>query len=251
MPTSRTKISSLPAGDEAVQRANYWPFAVARAVPLLAAGLIVTFSADHSASFGLTVFGGFALVNGVVVSVLARRRLISTGVQGLLISAGVISVVLGVVALVLRGDGVSALLLVLSGWAALTGALELYAGLRCRGRHVASGDFLTVGGLTALAAVVFVLIPPEYSQRFVGPDNVRRVLDAAVVAVGLLGAFAVILAVFLTVAGLSAKWGTQVQSTGDAPLSAPDTDPTAPRATDDHTEDPTPPSSDIWKGHTQ
>jgi hypothetical protein len=38
---------------------------------------------------------------------------------------------------------------------------------------------------------------------------VKRVLDASVVAVGALGAWAAVTTVFLVIAGLSAKWGTQ------------------------------------------
>ncbi|MBC7519247.1 MAG: hypothetical protein H7248_10305 [Microbacteriaceae bacterium] len=210
------RSAPLSSVDEAAQRAGYWPFALARVIPLLLAGLVVTFSADHSASFGLQVFGGFALLNGLTVTVLAYRRLILIGAaRAFLIASGVISVLSGGCALMLQRDGVSALFLVLTVWAALTGALELYAGMRCRGRHVASGDLMTVGALTALAAIIFVLIPPEFSQQFVGPDHVKRVLDAAVVAVGLFGAYAIILAVFLTVAGLSMKWGTQSPPRGD------------------------------------
>jgi len=72
-----------------------------------------------------------------------------------------------------------------------------------------------VGGLTVLAALAFVLIPPDYRQTYAGPDHVKRVLDASVVAVGALGAWAAITSVFLVIAGLSAKWGTQ------APVPAP------------------------------
>ena len=220
---SKNSLRSVPLSsvDDAAQRAGYWPFALARVVPLLLAGLVVTFSADHSASFGLRVFGAFAILNGLVITVLAYRRLILTGVRGILVAGGAVSVVLGCCALLLQGDGVSGLFLALTVWAALTGALELYAGLRCRGRHVASGDLMTVGALTAVAALVFVMIPPQFSQKFVGPDHVKRVLDAAVVAVGLFGAYAIILAVFLTVAGLSVKWGTQSTQNGDTAESEP------------------------------
>lgn len=215
MSKSSSKSWLLSPADDAAQRAGYWPFALVRAILLLVTGLVVTFSADHSAAFGLTVFGVFAILNGLAISVLTWRRLIHTNLRGLLISGGVISGLLGITALTLRSGGVSALFLVLTVWAALTGALELYAGLRCRCRHAASGDFMTVGAFTAVAAVVFVLIPPEFSQRFVGPDHVKRILDAAVVAVGLFGAYAIILAVFLGVAGLSMKWGTQTPPVAD------------------------------------
>ena len=97
-------------------------------------------------------------------------------------------------------------------WAALSGALELYSGIRVRGRFPAATDWLTVGAFTAAAAVVFVLVPPEYRHSFTGPDGVARVLDSSVVAVGLLGAYAAIVAVYLLVGGFSAKWGTVTEA---------------------------------------
>lgn len=194
--------------DDAAQRAAYWPLPVARALPAAAAAVVITFSADHSATFGLTVFGAFAILSGLVVAVLGWSR-IPAGLRGILVAQGVVSVLLGAFSLTLRTGGVASLFLVVSSWAAITGALELYLGLRTRRRHAASADWIAGGVLTAALAIVFVLIPPEFTQQFTGPDEVPRVLDSAVVAVGLLGAYAAIMAVYLAIAGLSAKWGTQ------------------------------------------
>lgn len=194
--------------DDPAQRAAYWPLPIARAIPAAALALVITFSADHSATLGLTAFGAFAIVSGVVVAVLARRRMGRTAVGNVYLAQGVVSAVLGAIAFALP-RGVASLFLVLTVWAALTGALEIYSGMRSRGRHPASPDLVSVGAITAAAAIVFVLIPPEFAQRFTGPDGVARVLDAAIVAVGLLGAYAAIIAVYLVIAGLSAKWGTQ------------------------------------------
>ena len=194
--------------DDPAQRAAYWPLPIARAIPAAVVAVIITFSADHSATLGLLSFGGFALVTGILISVISWRRLGGAAVCPYLVAQGIVSIALGALALLLP-RGVPSLFLVVTVWAALTGALELYSGLRARRRHVASGDLLTVGAITAAAALVFVLIPPEFAEQFTGPDGVERVLDSAVVAVGLLGAYAAIIAVFLVIAGLSAKWGTQ------------------------------------------
>ncbi len=53
-----------------------WIVALLRAVPALALGLVITFSSDHSATFGLVAFGVFALVTGAVVLVAALRGLV-------------------------------------------------------------------------------------------------------------------------------------------------------------------------------
>jgi len=211
-----------PLGGDATQRAAYWPIPIARAAPAAALALVITFSADHSARFGLIVFGIFGIVAGIVLAIVGWRRLAGSGVRSYFLTQAVITFLAGVVALLLadghsRGSEVKFLFLIVTIFAAVTGFLELYSGVRSRGRFVASGDWIAVGALTVIAALAFVLIPPDYRQNYVGPDHVKRVLDASVVLVGALGAWAAITTVFLVIAGLSAKWGTQ--ATGKSPTS--------------------------------
>ncbi len=194
--------------DEKAQRGAYWPLPIARAVPAAALAIVITFSADHSARLGLLVFGAFAVATGMIVTVFAVRRLGVSGVRPTLIAQGIVSIVFGLAALVATSGGVPAFFLVVSGWAAITGALELYSGARTRGRFAASGDWFIVGGITVVTALVFVLLPPDFRQEFVGEERVSGVLDSSIVGVGLLGAYAAIVAVFLVIAGLSARWGT-------------------------------------------
>ena len=52
-------------------------------------------------------------------------------------------------------------------------------------------------------------MPPGLHQNIRTAEGTTGVLDASVVAVGILGAYAAILAVYLLIAGFSAKWGTQ------------------------------------------
>jgi hypothetical protein len=76
---------------------------------------------------------------------------------------------------------------VLSIWAAVTAALELYAGYRHRDRAIAR-EWLTAGAFTALLAIV------------VGAFQVNDVY-----AVGLFGAYGAILGVYLVIAGISLR----------------------------------------------
>ena len=196
------------ARDEVVQRAAYWPVPIARAIPLAGLALVITFSTNHSAHFGLLSFGVFGIVGGIVVAVMAYLRLGSSRVRSYLVAQGAITFLAGALALALNNGGVRALFFTLTFFAAITGFLELYSGLRSRRRFVASGDWVAVGAFTALAALVFLLVPPDYHDAFTA-DGVHGVIDAAVMVVGLLGAYAAIVAVYLVIAGLSAKWGTQ------------------------------------------
>lgn len=195
--------------DDADQRAAYWVLPLVRAIPAAALAIAITFSADHSAAFGLTAFAVFGILSGTAVGIVSWLRLAPSGARPYLVAHGAITVAAGLFALAVRDGGVAALFLVLTVFAAITGFLELYLGLRTRRRFVASNDWLTVGVVTAIAAVVFVLIPPGYRQSFEGAENVSGVIDSSVIAVGLLGAYAAIIAVYLLIAAFSAKWGTQ------------------------------------------
>lgn len=206
--------------DNAAQRARYWPMPIARFVPAAAFAVVITFSADHSAQFGLIAFGGYGVVAGIVLAIVAWLRLKESGARPYFLVQAVVTFVAGVVASLVSsghsgGGEVKLLFLIVTIFAAVTGFLELYSGVRSRRRYVASGDWMSVGLITIGAALVFVVIPPDYRQNFTGPDHVKRVLDASVVVVGVLGAWAAISAVFLIIAGLSAMWGPPA-----APVSA-------------------------------
>lgn len=222
--------------DDSVQRAAYWPIPIARAIPAAAYALVITFSADHSPQFGLITFGIFGIVAGIVLAVLAWYRLVGTPVRSFFLAQAGVTTAAGATALLLNGGGVGDLLLIVTIFAAITGVLELYSGLRTRGRFVASGDWMAVGAFTAVTGLVLVLIPPDYLQTYLGPDHVRRVLDASLTAVGVLGAYAAIVTVYLVIAGLSAKWGPQAAAVPNAAVAAQTTaDPTAAAAESEST----------------
>ncbi|MFJ3028049.1 DUF308 domain-containing protein [Curtobacterium sp. NPDC087080] len=203
--------------DDAGQRARYWPIPVLRAVPAAVVALVITFSSNHAAGYGLLLFGAFVVVDAVVLGWAALRRMPADGrSRATTLVQSVVSLVSGVAALATNGVGLPAFITVVVGWAVLTGAVELAQGIRARGRSPFARDWTTIGGLTLLLAVAFLLTPPDYSQQLGGVEQVTGTLDAAVVLVGLLGAYLAIAAVFHVIAGLSHKWGTT------APAAAPD-----------------------------
>jgi uncharacterized membrane protein HdeD (DUF308 family) len=149
---------------------------------------VITFSPNHSPELGLLVFGVWAIVSGLVVGALSLRLLADRGIRSLVLVNAVVTVAAGLLAVTVPG-GLPFLLYLVSVWAAVTGFVELFAGLRARGRTPAARDWIAAGGFTALLAVVFLLLPPD-----------------AVTAVGLLGAYFVILGVYLVIGGFSLKW---------------------------------------------
>jgi uncharacterized membrane protein HdeD (DUF308 family) len=192
--------------DNILHAGRYWPWVLVRALPAAVVAVVITFSADHSTILGYMMFGALAVSTGVVVALSSVLALDAGVVRGCLLAQGVIGVLLGIVALVFPGAGLGFLLLLVGAWAALTGFLELYSGLRSRRRSDSAKDWLFAGGLTVALAVVVLLIPADYSQPFTGPDGVERALTASIVLVGLIGAYSAVLGVFLVIAGLSLKW---------------------------------------------
>jgi uncharacterized membrane protein HdeD (DUF308 family) len=168
---------------------GYWIVPIARAVLALVPAIVITFTTDHSAAFGSTVFGAFAIVTGVVVAILSSRTLPDRATRTLFLMQGIVGVLAGVLALVFSSGGLGFFLYLVTVWAAVTGFLELYSGVRVRGRTASARDWMIAGAATAVLALVFLLLPPN-----------------AVVAVGLFSAYLVLLGVYLAIAGLSLKW---------------------------------------------
>jgi uncharacterized membrane protein HdeD (DUF308 family) len=188
-----------------VHSARYWFVPLLRAVPAAIVAVIITFSADHSTTLGYFTFGAFALVSGIAVGVGSYLAL-DARPRTMFIVQAIIGIALGIAALAFAGSGLPFLLFLMSGWAAFTGFLELYSGLRGRARIASSRDWIFAGGLTAVLAIVVLVIPADYQQAFTGPDDVERQLTASVIIVGVFGAYAALLAVYFVIAGLSLKW---------------------------------------------
>jgi uncharacterized membrane protein HdeD (DUF308 family) len=187
----------------------YWVLVLARAVVAAIAAFVVTFSADHSAEFGLIVFGVFTLATGAVL-IAGSRSAVAPGIQRTIFTIqAIVGLAVGIAAIALSWLGLPLLILLVSSWAAITGFLELYLGLRSRGRVDHARDWVFAGAFTALFAVVTILIPADFSQAYTGPDNVERFLTAAVIIVGALGAYGAILGIYLVIAALSLKWAVQ------------------------------------------
>ncbi len=169
-----------------------------RAVIALVAGLAVTFSADHSPLFGFIVCGIFATLGGIATVVVAGD---TPADRALEIGRGVVSCAAGVCALSLCFSTVGLFIFLVSAWAAITGFLEIYVGIRANPRWVASREARVVGGLTAILALVELLIPAD-----------------SVLAIGLFGAYAMLVGTYSMIAGLSLRWNTGTNGESEPPF---------------------------------
>jgi uncharacterized membrane protein HdeD (DUF308 family) len=148
--------------------------------------VVVTFSADHSAAFGLVVLGWFAIVQGLVLALGAGSAAITPVGRALVVARALVLVVLGALALALPGGGLGALLLLETVAFLVTGALEVLSGLRRPDATAGSRDAVTVGGLELIVGAMLSVLPPD-----------------AIFAVGVLGMWAAVVAVYLGIAAAS------------------------------------------------
>jgi hypothetical protein len=173
-----------------------WAGPVLRAVPALVVGLIITFTANHSPALGLSMLGAFGLATAITVTVSGMMLSAGEPLRSLHVGLAVIAGLVGALALVVlavMGAGLAMLLLLVGGYAVIAGAFELVWGIRHRGRSPFARDAVVVGIATLALAVVLALVGDPVS------------------AVGFFGAYAVMLAVFLLIAGFSLKWSTPVK----------------------------------------
>jgi hypothetical protein len=189
--------------------AAYWYAPLARAVPAAALACVITFAGGfYTPEYGLASFGGFAIVTGLLGILLSARVLARDASRTLFLIQSVVSVAAGIGALVGMNGGLPVLLVVISLWGVVTGFLELFAGIRVRRGRAVGRDWIFIGGLTILLAVVALVIPPDYVQHYNAPgDGGSRVLNTSVMIVGALGVYGAIAAVYLAIAGFSLRWG--------------------------------------------
>lgn len=185
--------SDAPAAGYTAPARSPWLAPVLRAVPAVIAGLIITFTADHSPTVGLIMLSVYGLGSALVLLATAGRMGGAEPVRGLHRGLALVAAIAGGLALVVLVSGTAGLallLLLVGGYAVIAGALELVWGIRHRDRSGFARDAVVIGvGTLALALVL----------AFVGDP---------VSAVGFFGAYAVMLGVYLAIAGVSLRLGT-------------------------------------------
>ena len=188
---------------------------LARAAFAAIAAVMVTFSPDHSAVIGLSIFSGFALATGLVL-VAAGWFVYTVDTRWPSVGIGTLSVIAGMAAGIaqLRNDTMFFVIVII--WALLTGLVETITGARAlraaRGlprtdaARTESRDSVTVGILTILLGLGLLLVPTTYALRYTIEDaNATFTLTGIIIGVGIFGAYAAIVAVYLAIAGLSPR----------------------------------------------
>jgi uncharacterized membrane protein HdeD (DUF308 family) len=194
-------------------RERFWMVEIGRAVVMAVPAIAITFtnhypeSVDGSPSvphvdsqafyvsldtLGLIVFGVFAILGGLVAGFGAFTR-VDAVTRRVMLGQGVVGAVLGVIAIAVSGNGgAGALIYITCAWAALSGIADLVCGFRGRrlGEKALARDWFVVAAFTLVLAGILLLIPSD-----------------VVLALGLFGAYAAIMTVYLVIGGLSLLWG--------------------------------------------
>lgn len=167
----------------------YSVLALARSTLLVVFGLVVAFTSNHSARFGLLAFGLLVALASVVVAWLAGAVSATPQAKSLHWWQALVGIVVGALAMALNQAGVVFLLWTIVLWAVLTGAAEWVAGWRMARTHILRRDWMVQGVMTLLLALVVLAQPAD-----------------SVAVIGLLGAWAMIQGVYGIIAGLSDRW---------------------------------------------
>jgi len=169
----------------------YYAVALTRSVSLLITGLLIAFTQNPPPQFGLVVFGAFALVTSVSLGVLARGSVMTAQARGLHMWQALVSLVVGALALGLSQAGTLLLLWAIVLWAVLVGVAEIFAGWRLPPGAGTRTDWMVQGAMTVVLALIVLTQQAD-----------------SVAVVGFFGAWAIVLGVYLAIAGLSARWAS-------------------------------------------
>lgn len=176
-----------------------WAVFLVRSVLALVLGGLVTFSADHTSSYGSLIFGSWALAQGILLIADGVRSRATAGAR-LLVLQGTLGAVIGAAALVTASSGLGTLLVEVTAFAATTAALEIYRSLRLERGAPVGRESLFVGVVTALLAIVFLLIPAD-----------------GILVVGLIGAYGIVIGIYLAIAAVSLRLPIPRPDSSDRP----------------------------------
>jgi hypothetical protein len=182
-----------------------------RALFAAVAAVMITFSPDHSAAVGLSVFSGFAMASAIVW-LLSAWLVYGTGQRRLPILLGALTLIAGGVSGIPTLRTTLAFFVIVISWALVTGLIEAIAGLRRlraseRGSAARSEarDALTVGIVGVLLALGTLAVQPAYALQYSIEEAGSFTLTGITIAVGLFGGYAAIVAVYLGIAGFSPR----------------------------------------------
>jgi len=183
-----------------------------RALFAAAAAVMITFSSDHSAAVGLSVFSGFTFVTGFVL-ILAVFLVLPAGSRWPYVILGLLGFAAGMATGIPMWRTNDLFFIVVSSWALISGAVELLAGVRARRAGDPTGrDGVIIGAFGVLLGILLLLIPAGFTHDYTIDEAGTFELSGIILGVGMFGGYAALVAVFLGIAGLTPKKADAVAS---------------------------------------
>lgn len=193
-------MSENPARTFAVRHVQ-----LGRALFAAVAAIMVTFSADHSAEVGLAVFSGWAIATALVLLIgagLAYPR----GRRALPVLLGVLTMLAGMIGGLPGIRSTTLFFVLVITWALATGIAEVAFGIHGRRTGVPEArDSVLIGIFTIALGIGLLIVNPAYRLDYVIDAAGSFTLTGIVIAVGIFGAYAALVAVFLGIAGFSPR----------------------------------------------
>jgi uncharacterized membrane protein HdeD (DUF308 family) len=136
-----------------------WWALVIRGLAAIAFGVLALAKPSISLFALVILWGAYAVVDGVFAVVVAIRGARIVPGWGWLLAEGIVSIAAGVVTYLWPGIGAVALLVMIAGWAVLTGIAEIATAVRLR--RVLHGEWmLAVSGVLSIAFGVMLAMRP-------------------------------------------------------------------------------------------
>lgn len=200
---------------------------LARAAFAAIAAVMITFSPDHSAAVGASVFSGFAIATALVL-LLSLWLVYPKGLRWPAAALGGVTLVAGMVAGLAPLRTITGFFTTVIVWALATGLLELISGWQgLRGarprRQIVPGvddarppaplgprsearDAVVVGIVTIVLGIALLFVSPQFALDYTIDDaNATFTLTGITIGVGVFGGYAAIVAVYLAIAGFSPR----------------------------------------------
>lgn len=198
-----------------------------RALFAALAAVMITFSPDHSAVVGMSVFSGFAIATALVL--LASVWLVyPAGRRWPAAALGLVTLVAGMIGGLTPLRTVIGFFVVVVVWAFVSGIIELIAGWRqlregATRRQIAPGvedtrplappvprsesrDAVVVGAITVILGIALLFVRPDFALDYTIEEARQSfTLTGVTIGVGLFGGYAAIIAVYLAIAGFSPR----------------------------------------------
>ncbi|HEX5386570.1 MAG TPA: DUF308 domain-containing protein [Gemmatimonadales bacterium] len=132
---------------------HWWVLALRGAVAILF-GLAALFWPAATLAAVVLVYGAFAFADGILAVVAGAR-----GRWGGLLLAGILGIIVGIIALIWPGITALALVFVIAAWAIVTGIMEIAAAVQLR-REITGEWLLALVGVASLAFGILIALFP-------------------------------------------------------------------------------------------